>query len=270
MKVTCFVRKIKLQRLDVFVVVDWNCFVRSGRGRASVVVVCWVWSACCERGERRRWRERSEQTKNNVPIELARVLPSYVGQGLLKCDDRRATITSLASWRPCVSAGASSLARVCWQRVARSQRRASEIFDFVFVLVCWRVRSRGDALLMACAPCSELCARLNVVCVAGCCVRGSTLCVLGAVCASRVLLSIFCISTASETRMLYFLPMQIAACCLLVAVMAQAMNPADAEALNQTLTGLGCWQSSTCQTKNVNCSSTGVVACNANGSVTYL
>ena len=39
-----------------------NCFVRSGRGRASVVVVCWLYAwVCCERGERRRWRERSEQ-----------------------------------------------------------------------------------------------------------------------------------------------------------------------------------------------------------------
>ena len=39
----------------------------------------------------------ANKRKNNVSIELARVLPSYVGQGLLKCDDRRAAITSLAS-----------------------------------------------------------------------------------------------------------------------------------------------------------------------------
>ena len=67
--------------------------------------------------------------------------------------------------------------------------------------------------------------------------------------------------------MLYFFALPI----WLVAVMAQVtMNAADAEALNQTLTGLGCWQSSTCQTKNFSCGSTGVVQCNANGSVTQL
>ena len=41
--------------------------------------------------------------KNNVSIELAQVLPSCVGQGLLNCDDRLPTITSLVSWRLCVS-----------------------------------------------------------------------------------------------------------------------------------------------------------------------
>ena len=63
----------------------------------------------------------------------------------------------------CIRAEASSLARVCWQRVEQRQRRASEIL-FCFVLFC--LLSRGGALLMACAPCSALCARLRVVCAA--------------------------------------------------------------------------------------------------------
>ena len=99
-----FVSKNQASKVGLFLLsLNLNCFVRSGRGRASVVVVCWAWLFCCERGERRRWRERSEQRKNNVSIELARVLPSYVGQGLLNCDDRLPTITSLVSWRLCVS-----------------------------------------------------------------------------------------------------------------------------------------------------------------------
>ena len=69
--------------------------------------------------------------------------------------------------------------------------------------------------------------------------------------------------------MFYFFAMEIAACCWLVAVSAQTMNPADAEALNQTLTGLGCWQSSACKSLNFNCNNV-AVGCNANGSVTYL
>ena len=65
---------------------------------------------------------------------------------------------------------------------------------------------------------------------------------------------------------MYFFTLQI----LLVAVSAQVtINAADAAALNQTLTDLGCWQSSTCETVDFSCN-TGVVGCNANGSVTYL
>ena len=67
-----------------------------------------------------------------------------------------------------------------------------------------------------------------------------------------------------------FLAVQIAAySCWLVAVSAQTINAADAEALNQTLTGLGCWQLSACQTKNFSCGA-GRVVCNAGGSVTTL
>ena len=132
-------------------------------------------------------------------------------------------------------------------------------------------RSRGGALLMACAPCSVLCARL-VLC-APClalCALCSTLRALAAVCTARAFCSVFFLHHYSDTRM-YFFPLQIAASCWLVAVSAQVtMNAADAEALNQTLTGLGCWQSSACQTKNFSCSITGVVRCNANGSVTHL
>ena len=99
------------------------------------------------------------------------------------------------------------------------------------------------------------------------CVRGSTLRALGAVCASRALLTIFCLRHHSETRMFYFFALPI----WLVVVSAQVtMNPANAAALNQTLTGLGCWQSSTCKTLDLSCGITVIVQCNANGSVTYL
>ena len=144
-----------------------------------------------------------------------------------------------------------------------------------------------------CTVCgSVLCARLGAVCAA------RTLCALGAMCAwlcvrlaicvcdfffvcalldavcatrccacGRALLSIFL--SHSEARMCLF-ALQIAAYCSLVAVSAQVMNAADAAALNQTLTGLGCWESSRCMTLDFNCSNTVVVRCNANGSVTSL
>ena len=62
---------------------------------------------------------RAKRTKeNNVSIELARVLPSYVGQGLLNVDDRLFYNHVIGVVAPvCVRAEASSLARVCWQRV---------------------------------------------------------------------------------------------------------------------------------------------------------
>ena len=72
---------------------------------------------------------------------------------------------------------------------------------------------------------------------------------------------------------MYFFAVQIAAYFYwLVAVSAQVMNAVDAAALNQTLTGLGCWQSLTCKTKTFNCGIPGVdpVGCNVNGSVTRL
>ena len=69
---------------------------------------------------------------------------------------------------------------------------------------------------------------------------------------------------------MYFLALQIAAfSCWLVAVTAQAMNPADAAALNQTLTGFGCWQSPDCKIQNFSCNA-GVVYCNSIGSVVTL
>ena len=152
--------------------------------------------------------------------------------------------------------------------VARACEAA--VFCLFFCLfVCFffvrAARSCGGALLMACAPCSALCARLGAACA-----------LLGDVCAARRCVCeswraqfFFCI-THSDTRM-YFFGVHIAACCWLVAVSAQVtINAADAAALNETLTGLGCWQSSTCQTQNLSCSSTGVVRCNANGSVTRL
>ena len=145
------------------------------------------------------------------------------------------------------------------------------LFFFVFCATLGVARSCGAALLMACAPCSALCARL-VLC-APClalCALCSTLRALAAVCTARAFCSVFFLHHYSDTRM-YFFPLQIAAySCWLVAVAAQvAMNAADAAALNQTLTGLGCWQSSACLTQNFNCN-VDVVGCNANGSVTYM
>ena len=135
----------------------------------------------------------------------------------------------------------------------------------LFRSVCFLFCCRVVALLMACAPCSALCARLGVVCATRRCVRSALCLRLDAVCAARALLSFF-LHHYSDTRM-YFFPLQI----WLVAVTAQVtINAADAEALNQTLTGLGCWQSPTCETQNFSCNNTGVVRCNANGSVTHL
>ena len=92
---------------------------------------------------------------------------------------------------------------------------------------------------------STLCARLGVVCAAGCCAR------LGAVCAARLRVLMACalcdtvcaphcvcgsyfaqlLHHYSETRM-YCLALQIAASCWLVAVMAQVtINAADADVL---------------------------------------
>ena len=66
---------------------------------------------------------------------------------------------------------------------------------------------------------------------------------------------------------MYFFALQI----WLVVVTAQVtINAADAEALNQTLTGLGCWESSICKTQNFKCGGSGIVQCNANGLVTSL
>ena len=209
------------------------------------LLFCVCCLCCCEKDKRRWWRMRTK--KNNgrsvgsIPLELALSFFLCRLESLRNFDGRRSPITSLASWRLCSS---EPKRRRCLVR-ARARR-------WLFVLVCFffvrrsAVRSWGGALLMACAPRSALCARLGVVC------------------AARFLLSIF-LFHQSDTRM-YFFPLLI----WLVAVTAQTMNSADAAALNKTLTSLGCWESSACKTRNFNCSSTGVVGCNANGSVTTL
>ena len=159
-----------------------------------------------------------------------------------------------------------------------------------FFFLCFFFRRRSFARVER-VRFARLCARLRLgaVCAAGCCVRGSTLCPrLDTVCArsalfresTRVLRLLVCVArfaqyffffvSHSETPM-YFFVVQIAAySCWLVAASAQVtMNEADASALNQMLTGFGCWQSSVCKAKNFNCNNF-VVSCNANGSVTYL
>ena len=168
----------------------------------------------------------------------------------------------------------------------------------VFFFLCWRFFFCGAApcvcacrlrfarrcvrFARCCVRGSTLGARLDAVCAArhcarsalcariGACVRGSHfVCGSRCVCNSRFAQYFF--ASHSETRM-YFFAVQIAAyCCWLVAVSAQVtINAADAKALNQTLTGLGCWQSSLCKTVDFSCNSAGVVRCYANGSVTYL
>ena len=204
---------------------------------------------CCERGKRCRWRvERVVACIATIVFFAScRGRARLFLNRLLNFDDRTSTLTS-------------------WGVVdARVLSRRSVVVDarVCFFFLC-PARSCGGAVLR----------RMRL---ARCCVRGWVLCArLDAVCARRCVRDsrfahYFFLHHYSETRMLYFLPMQIAASCWLVAVMAQmTINAADAEALNQTLTGLGCWQSSTCKTKNFNCSSSGAVQCNANGSVTSL
>ena len=135
----------------------------------------------------------SEANKGKQPvesIELARVLPSYVGQGLLKCARhwRRGA-------RVCPSRSVVIGARLLAAGRATPEPSEQRFLFFLFL-------SCGGALLMTCAPCSALCARLDAgarlgaVCATRRCVRGSALCVLGAVCAALALLSIFLHHTA--------------------------------------------------------------------------
>ena len=77
----------------------------------------------------------ANKRKNKVSIELARVLPSYVGQGLLKCDGRSGDRVIGVVAPVCVRAEQSSLARVCWQRVEQRQRRANRDFCFLLLFV---------------------------------------------------------------------------------------------------------------------------------------
>ena len=147
----------------------------------------------------------------------------------------------------CARLGAVCAARRC---VLGAVCAARAIFLLLFFLFCLRC-----VCVCAFARVDGMRALLDTVCAPHC------------VCGSRF--AQYCLHHYSETRM-YFSAVQIAAyCCWLVAVTAQTLNAADADALNQTLTGAGCWQSSTCKTKNFNCDA-GAVRCNANGSVTRL
>ena len=145
---------------------------------------------CCERGERRRWRERSEQ-KEKQRVDrarpsfavLCRPMASQMRRSAI--DNHVIGVVALA----CVRAEASSLARFCWQRVEQRERRANEIIYFLFVFVMWWRAVDG------------VCALLGAVCAARCCVRGWVLCArLDAVCArhcvcdSRFAQYFFCIT----------------------------------------------------------------------------
>ena len=76
------------------------------------------------------------------------------------------------------------------------------------------------------------------------------------------------VQVRQKTVRVFFL--QLAAFCWIVVVSAQKMNAAEELALNQTLTGLGCWRSTTCKVLNFSCTASGIVRCNSTGSVTYL
>ena len=64
--------------------------------------------------------------------------------------------------------------------------------------------------------------------------------------------------------------LQLAAASCIVVVTGQTMNAADALALNETLTGLGCWRSAICAAKNFSCAMGPPALRCVNGSVTYL
>ena len=74
MKVTCFCLKNQASKVGFVLFLlslNLNCFVRSGRGRASVV--CWVYACvCCGRGERRRFVGESEANKGKQLVDRAR------------------------------------------------------------------------------------------------------------------------------------------------------------------------------------------------------
>ena len=77
------------------------------------------------------------------------------------------------------------------------------------------------------------------------------------------------VQVRQKTVRVYFLQLAVFGC--FVVVTGQTMNTDDALALNQSLTGLGCWRSATCKAQNFSCSTTGPVLCNAaTGSVTFL
>ena len=77
------------------------------------------------------------------------------------------------------------------------------------------------------------------------------------------------VQVRQKTVRVYFLQLAVFGC--FVVVTGQKMNADDALALNQTLTGLGCWRSTNCMAKNFSCTaSSNPVRCNSTGSVTFL
>ena len=148
-----------------------NCFRAVGswarKCRCRMLAVC----LCLLRKRRASSLARATRTRK---IELSR-LPSCVGQGLLKCDDigERQSRHWCRGARVCPSRSVVIGARLL--AAGRAKPETSKR-DFVLFVVCCLL-SCGGALLMACAPCSALCARLGAVCAARRCVRSA----LGAV-----------------------------------------------------------------------------------------
>ena len=160
-------RAVGVVGAQLFVVVLCTLFVLLRKRQASLVANA---------------NEEKQRSVGSIPLELALSFFLCRLESLRNFDGRRSPITSLASWRLCSS---EPKRRRCRAR-ARARRWPFFVcFCFLFCPSLGAARSCGGALLMACAPCSAPCARLGVVCAVGCCVRGSTLCALGAVCATR-------------------------------------------------------------------------------------
>ena len=163
--------------------------------------------------------------------------------------------------------------------------REALFFVFVCFFCClWLTLALACCALCAahstpCLGCCSTSCLFACACCAAPCVCACCWCAfLGAVCAARSQRDTdtprpscrhHCQQLDSTRQMMYFLVLQMAAFCWLVAVLAQVMNAADALTLNQTLTALGCWQSAACSTRNFSCG-TPTVKCNTTGFVTQL
>ena len=162
-------KKTKSLRRLIFLLLRGCCCA------SVVVVVVGLLLVCCARAERRGWRE----SERRLHASLAR--PGRFS--IVTIGNRQSR-----HWRGGACVFSSRIVVVVARAPARQRQtgRAERTHTAeIFCCRCWRARSCDGALLMACAPCLALCARLGVVCATRRCVRGSTLCALGAVCAAR-------------------------------------------------------------------------------------
>ena len=135
--------------------------------------------------------EEKQRSVGSIRSELALSFFLCRLESLRHVDGRRSTITSLASWRLCSSEPK--------RRRCRARARARRWPFFVFFCLALAERSCGGALLMVCASCSALCARLGVAYAVLGAVYAARRCVRSALCAARALLSIFCLHHYSDS-----------------------------------------------------------------------